>query len=81
MSRFLRSVSSVDSRSAAIVDERRSHKKLDPEIKALRAVNRALDELPDDEQRKRVMEWAVARGLGKSWITLDRFRWIVGAKP
>lgn len=58
--------------------EKRSHKRLDPEIKALRAINRALSELPDDSHRKRVMEWTVARGLGKSWITLPRFRWIAG---
>jgi hypothetical protein len=60
--------------------EKRSHKKLDPEIKALRSISRALDSLPDDAGRKRVMEWAVARGLGKSWISLRRFRWIVGAR-
>ncbi len=61
--------------------EPRSHKKLDPEIKALRAIVRALDELPDEAQRKRVIEWTVARALGKTWFSLDRFRWIVGAKP
>jgi len=53
-------------------------KKLDPDIKALRAINRALSELPDDAHRRRVMEWTVARGLGKSWISLSRFRWIDG---
>ena len=60
--------------------EVRSHKKLDPEIKALRAINRALNDLSDDDQRRRVMEWAVARGLSKTWISLSRFRWIVGGR-
>lgn len=60
------------------VPERRSHKKLDPDIKAMRAINRALADLPDDESRRRVMEWVVARGLGKSWFSMPRFRWITG---
>lgn len=55
-------------------------KRLDPEIKALRAVVRALDDAAlTEDQRKRVVEWTVARAVGKSWITLRRFRWIVGA--
>ena len=45
-------------------------KRLDPDIKALRAIVRALDELPDDRARKRVMEWTVARALGRAWISL-----------
>ena len=65
-------------RPAAKDRERRSHKKLDPEIKAMRAINFALADLPDDAHRRRVMEWAVARGLGKPWVTLARFRWIAG---
>jgi hypothetical protein len=66
--------------SAASVPEKRSHKKLDPEIKALRAIDRALSELPDEASRRRVMEWVVARGLSKTWITLARFRWITGER-
>lgn len=58
--------------------EVRSHTKLDPEIKAMRAINRALAALPEDDQRRRVVEWVVARGLGKSWFSLPRFRWITG---
>jgi hypothetical protein len=52
---------------------------LDPDIKALRAIDRALLALPDDSSRRRVMEWVVARGLGKSWFSLSRFRWITRA--
>ncbi len=48
---------------------------LDPDIKAMRAINRALSDL-SDERCHRVMEWTVARALGKSWITLPRLRWI-----
>lgn len=53
-------------------------KPLDPEIKALRAINRALAELPDDAATQRVIEWTVARAAGKGWITLPRLRWVVG---
>lgn len=59
-------------------ETKRSHKKLDPDIKAMYAINRALADLPDEQSRRRVMEWVVARGLGKTWITLPRFRWIAG---
>lgn len=69
-----------DDSTAACVTEKRSHEKLDPDIKAMRAINRALADLPDDEHRRRVMEWVVARGLGKTWITLPRFRWISGGR-
>jgi hypothetical protein len=65
-------------RDAATAVEKRSHKKLDPDIKAMRAINRALTDLPDDAHRRRVMEWVVARGLGKAWFSLPRFRWITG---
>lgn len=54
-------------------------KPLEPEIKAMRAINRALSALSDDEQRRRVMEWAVARGLGKDWFSLSQFKWIIGS--
>lgn len=63
----------------AEIQEKRSHKRLDPDIKALRAIARAIDDLPDDASRKRVIEWTVARALGKSWFSLDRFRWASGA--
>jgi len=53
-------------------------KPLDPDIKAMRAINRALADLPDDHHVQRVMEWTVARAAGKSWITLPRLRWIFG---
>lgn len=53
-------------------------KPLDPDIKAMRAINRALSDLPDDAHRRRVIEWTVARGLGRSWISGKRFRWISG---
>lgn len=56
-------------------------KRLDPDIKALRAINRALSELPDDAAVQRVMEWTVARAASKSWITLPRLRWIFGERP
>jgi hypothetical protein len=55
-------------------------KPLDPDIKALRAIDRAMRELPDDDSRRRVLEWTVARGLGKRWITLPRIRWVAGGK-
>jgi hypothetical protein len=51
---------------------------LDPDIKALRAINRALAELPDDSAVQRVIEWTVARAAGKKWITLPRLKWIFG---
>jgi hypothetical protein len=53
-------------------------KPLDPDIKAMRAINRALAALPDDAHVQRVMEWTVARAAGKSWLTLPRLRWIFG---
>ncbi|HXI68295.1 MAG TPA: hypothetical protein VNH41_10170 [Steroidobacteraceae bacterium] len=58
-------------------------KPLDPDIKALRAINRALAELPDDSSVQRVLEWTVARAAGKKWITLPRLHWIFdeGANP
>lgn len=57
-------------------------KPLDPDIKAMRAVVRALDHLPDDRARQRVLEWTVARATGKEWISLPRIRWVMGdAEP
>jgi hypothetical protein len=53
-------------------------KRLDPDIKAMRAINRALAQLPDDASVQRVVEWTVARAAMKSWITLPRLRWIFG---
>lgn len=53
---------------------------LDPDIKALRAINRALSELPDDRAVQRVLEWTVARAAGKSWLTLPRLRWLLGGE-
>ncbi len=55
-------------------------KPLNPDIKAMRAINRALSALPDDDSRRRVMEWTVARGLGKAWFSLRKFRWITGER-
>ena len=53
-------------------------KPLDPDIKAMRAINRALADLPDDAAVQRVLEWTVARAAGRSWLTLPRLRWIFG---
>lgn len=44
---------------AATVAEKRSHKKLNPEIKALRAIVRGVEALPPDA-RQRGLEWLVA---------------------
>ena len=55
-------------------------KPLDPDIKALRAINRALSELPDDEAVQRVLEWTVARAASRERITLPRLRWIFGKR-
>jgi hypothetical protein len=55
-------------------------KPLDPDIKALRAIDRALSALPDDAAVQRVMEWTVARAASKKWITLPRLHWIFGRK-
>lgn len=52
---------------------KRSHKRLDPEIKALRAVDRALGPLEDDEAT-RVLQWACARQLGVPWVTFTEVR-------
>jgi hypothetical protein len=56
-------------------------KRLDPDIKAIRAINRALAQLPDDDSAQRVIEWTVARAASKEWITLPRLRWIFGGRP
>lgn len=55
-------------------------KPLSPDIKAMRAINRALAELPDDAHVQRVLEWTIARAAGKSWITLPRLKWIFGER-
>jgi hypothetical protein len=49
----------------------RSHKRLDPEIKALRAINRAMDALPDGS-RQRALEWLVASRCGLPGIRLPK---------
>lgn len=54
-------------------------KPLEPEIKAMRAINRALSELPEESQVQRVLEWTVARAASKTWIRLPRLKWIFGA--
>lgn len=48
-------------------------KRLDPEIKALRAIQRALDPL-SPEQRKRSLEWVTAKHSGKTWVSLPEFK-------
>lgn len=53
-------------------------KPLDPDLKAMRAISRALAALPDDATVQRVIEWTVARAASKSWIDLPRMRWIFG---
>lgn len=55
-------------------------KRLDPDIKALRAINRALAALPDDASTQRVIEWTVARAASKSWLSLPRLHWIFGRR-
>jgi hypothetical protein len=55
-------------------------KRLDSDIKAFRAINRALSDLPDEMAVQRVLEWTVARAAGKGWITLPRLRWIYGER-
>ena len=44
-------------------------KRLAPEIKALRAINRALSSL-DATQVRRCLEWRIAHDTGKSWFYL-----------
>lgn len=56
-------------------------KPLDPDIKAMRAIDRALAQLPDEKHVQRVLEWTVARAAGKSWLSLPRLKWIFGEKP
>jgi hypothetical protein len=60
----------TDSRAC---DAARSHKKLDPEIKALRAMNHAMESLPP-EARRRGLEWLVNYWCGRSDITIERTR-------
>ena len=54
-------------------------KPLDPDIKAMRAINRALSELPE-ERCQRVLEWTVARAASKDWVTLPRLRWVLDGR-
>ncbi|MDH4159256.1 MAG: hypothetical protein OEV62_03290 [Actinomycetota bacterium] len=54
-------------------------KPLDPDIKAMRAINRALSELPEDRIQC-VLEWTVARAASKSWLTLPRLKWVFGER-
>lgn len=44
-------------------------KRLDPEIKALRAINRALKPLTP-QQVQRSLEWQLAQLYGKTWFYL-----------
>ena len=46
-------------------------KRLNPEIKALRALERAMQMMPADA-RQRGLEWFVSRWCGRSWIRLPR---------
>lgn len=55
-------------------------KKLDHEIKAMRAINRALDTL-DDRARVRVLDYFHAREHGKSQATVRRALRLVGLEP
>jgi hypothetical protein len=45
-------------------------KPLDPDIKALRAIVRALEPL-DEQARMRILEWSVARYVAKGGIFRD----------
>lgn len=54
-------------------DAARSHKRLDPEIKALRALDRAMDALPDGAAQ-RALEWLVASRCGLPAIRLPEVR-------
>ena len=45
-------------------------KALDPEIKALRALNRAMEDLPVDA-RRRCLQWFVNYWTGRSDITIE----------
>lgn len=44
-------------------------KRLDPEIKALRAINRALEPL-EPAQVQRSLEWKLAQLYGRTWFYL-----------
>lgn len=46
-------------------------KRLDPEIKALRAITRALAPL-NQAQTQRSLEWVVAQRTGRTWFHLPR---------
>ena len=46
-------------------------KRLDPEIKALRAINRALAPL-SQAQTQRSLEWLIAQRTGRTWYSLPR---------
>jgi hypothetical protein len=48
-------------------------KRLDPEIKAMRAVVRAMSPL-DSAAEKRTLEWYVAHRANRTWVTLPNFR-------
>ena len=51
----------------------RSHKKLDPEIKQLRAMNRAMEALPPDA-RRRALEWFVNAWTGRTDIRIVKVK-------
>lgn len=50
-------------------------KRLDPDIKAMRAINRALSDLPDDSAVRRVLTWTVARAAGATHYGLPNVSW------
>jgi len=49
-------------------------KPLNPDLKAIRAFNRALGALPDDAARKRCLEWVIAFSLGIGGYRLPEFK-------
>ena len=49
-------------------------KPLDPDLKAIRAINRALTELPDDEAATRVLRWVVAYWANLPSATIPQIR-------
>jgi len=58
---------------AAEVIEKRSHKKLDPEMKGLRAMVRGMDGIPP-EARQRCLEWFVANYCGLPGVRLPKVK-------
>ncbi len=51
-------------------------KRIDPEIKAMRAINRAITELGearDEKHERRALEWMLAARLNMPWFPLPVF--------